>query len=224
MIRAMGPCWLLCLLAACDFDAAFTRYCDNNPNCPTADAAGAADTAQPRDAADAPPLLPIPPPRNCGPFNPCSNPNEFCHPFGLVCMTTCMTAADCPPWLDTCVEIRDPSGTVWSPKVCTCNSVSVCSDYQDGFTCNLVDSLCERLCRSTSDCYLFAPPRVCDQFQGTCLLSSAPCHSNPDCPSPFLPRCDPYSLRCTGCVSFYDCVGRPDGNTQCSATGACTTP
>jgi hypothetical protein len=209
---------LLGLLVACNFDAAFRRYCENNPQC-DGGTAGPSDGLPGRDAADAG-GPPIPPPRNCGPYNPCPFATEVCHPFGSVCMQTCTTAADCPPWLDTCTEIRDPYGTVYTPKVCTCTLAQACNNYQDGFTCNPLDSLCERFCASTPECYSFQGPRVCDQVSGLCLLSSAICRSNLDCPTAIQPRCDPVILRCAGCVTFYDCAGR----TVCGPNGACISP
>ena len=223
MTRAACMMALLLVAATCNFDAALRRYCDNNPHCP-AGAGGAGGAAQGRDGGDAQGLPPIPPPRNCGPYNACPYPNQVCHPFGSVCMQTCNTSADCPSWLDTCTEIRDPNGTVWTPKVCTCTSAQICNNYADGFTCSPVDSLCERLCATTPDCYPFYPPRVCDQLSGLCRVSTTPCNSNLDCPTAAQPHCDPVILRCTGCASFYDCNGRPDGRTQCGSTGACVSP
>jgi hypothetical protein len=211
---------LLVLTTACNFDEAFRRYCENNPQCD-------GGTTRPSDGSAAREVVsgpPIPPPRNCGPYNPCPYPGEVCHPFGLVCLQSCTSAADCPPWLDTCTEIRDPNGTVWTPKVCTCTRAQVCADYQDGFTCNSLDGLCERLCATTPDCYGFQGPRVCDQLYGLCLLSSAICRSNADCPTAIQPRCDPVILRCAGCATFYDCAGRPDGRTVCGSNGTCAAP
>ncbi len=230
---------LLGLAASCDFNAAFKRYCEKNPQC-LADAGSGPETGSALDAADAVVAVDavdavlavdagssprIPPPRTCGPSGECQNPKEVCHPFGQVCMMTCDTSADCPPWLDNCVEIRDPGSAVRAPKVCACTSAQICNSYANSsatvFTCNPSDNLCEPLCASAQDCAMFQPPRVCDQASGRCQITSSPCSGNADCPSAAQPRCDPGSQRCTGCVSPGDCASRTDGFTQCSPTGSC---
>jgi hypothetical protein len=237
---------LLGLAASCNFDAAFKRYCEKNSQC-LADAGSGPETGSASDAADAVVAVDavdavvavdavdaensprIPPPRTCGPSGECQNPKEVCHPFGQVCMMTCDTSADCPPWLDNCVAIRDSSGGPRTPKVCTCTSAQICNSYANSyttvFTCNPSDNLCERLCSSAQDyCAMFEPPRVCDQTSGRCQSSTSPCSSNTDCPSASQPRCDPVNQRCTGCISPADCAGRPDGFTQCGPTGSCVGP
>lgn len=211
---------LLAFALSCDFDAAFKHYCENNPQCK----ADAGTAGQARDGGDAVSATPIPPPRTCGPTNPCATPFEVCHPFGLVCMTTCNSPADCPPWLDTCTAIRDAYGTVYTPKVCTCTSAQICNSYASIFTCNPSDNLCERLCATTQDCVGFQPPRVCDELSGLCVVVPPTCYSNANCPLAAQPRCDPFSLRCTGCVSPSDCAARLDGFTQCSPDGSCVSP
>lgn len=136
-------------------------------------------------------------------------------------MTVCNTAADCPRYLDTCVEIKDPSGNARTPKVCTCTSAQVCNSYSAGFTCNPTDSLCERLCASSPDCSVFQPARICDQLSGLCLSATPSCSSNSDCQSASQPHCDSVTLRCTGCVTDSDCASRPDGLVKCGSGGSC---
>lgn len=227
----------LALAGGCfDFDAAHRRYCENNPQC-ASDAKPATDTtpdaniapnaehdAQPDSPADIPPPHNIPPPDNCGPSMPCQGQNEICHPFGYVCLQMCNSSADCPPWLDTCTEIRDPYGFVYTPKVCACNTAEICDSYSSGFACNLIDSLCERECADDSDCSVFQPPRLCDQLIGLCVPSIQICYVNSNCPSPTHPRCDPVSGRCVRCGSSDDCAGRGDGLSRCSDVGACVAP
>ena len=197
-------------------------YCENNPQC-QADSGTVADAAQSGDGSDAEDAPPIPPPQNCSPSNPCADPSEVCHPFGQVCMMTCNTSADCPPWLDTCTEIHDPTnGAARTQKVCTCTRPHVCNGYANGFTCNFSDGLCERLCEGTQDCSGFQPPRVCDHLG--CQIAAPTCFGNANCPSADQPRCDPTSLRCIGCISSSDCADRTDGLTQCNAAGACVIP
>jgi hypothetical protein len=139
-------------------------------------------------------------------------------------MRICGTSADCPPWLDACTEIRDPTGSTRPPKVCTCTSAKICSSHTNGFTCNPSDNLCEPYCETSQDCSGFRPPRVCDKFSGLCQISTSSCSGNADCTFAAQPRCDPVILQCVGCVSPSDCAGRADGFTQCSPTGACMSP
>ncbi len=217
---------LAAFAGSCDFASAFQRYCANNPRCLTdagAIDAGMIDAQAAGDAADANNGPPIPPPTNCGPSGGCATPSQVCHPFGQVCMNLCNTSADCPPYLDTCVEIRDPAGNVRTPKVCTCTSAQVCNTYSAGFTCNPADSLCEPLCASGGDCAMYQPPRFCDQLSGLCQSTIPSCSSGADC-SPGQPRCDPVTLRCTGCVTDSDCSGRLDGLVTCGVSGSCVVP
>jgi hypothetical protein len=226
--------WLLLCGGCFDFDAAYRRYCDYNPQC-------ASDASAPRDAVpeanpdvyittdaerNAPLDLPVDilPPRNCSLSMPCQGQNEVCHPFGYVCMQRCNSSADCPPWLDTCTEIRDPYGFVYTPKVCTCNTAQICDSYSSGFACNLLDSLCEKECASTNACSGFQPPRLCDELLGLCLASIQTCYVNANCPSPTQPRCDPISALCVSCVSSEDCAGRGDGFARCNDDGTCVAP
>jgi hypothetical protein len=190
------------------------------------------------DSADDAPIMPNPDgdsdaqvtpelplqPKNCGPANPCTSPNEVCHPLGQVCMTTCTTSADCPPWLDTCTDVRDPRGGGRTARVCGCTGAQVCNNYANGFTCNPFDNLCERSCQTQQDCSGFMPPRKCDTFSGWCQSTLPACANNADCPSASQPRCDPTASRCVGCIQPSDCAGRSDGLTQCSPGGACSGP
>ena len=248
---ALGP--LVFLAASCNFDAAFQRYCEGNPSCPRADAGAGPETA-PDTPPDAPPdaspdistgpdsslgppdsgfgrdlfgdgfpPLPPPPPTSCRQDNDCGA-NEVCHPVGNVCMLTCNTVDDCPPYLDTCAGITDQDGApLGTRKVCQCQIADNCASYARNFTCNPFDNLCERMCRGNQECQIFDPQRVCSQGSGWCQRASGSCSSNRDC-QPSQPRCDSVSLRCAGCVAASDCANRPDGLTQCGSTGACVPP
>jgi hypothetical protein len=222
---------------ACNFDAAMDHYCANNPRCfrdagvpgprdassndsPVADAAGPSPDA----AADLAPSPPIWPPMSCGTSNGCNGPSQICHPFAQVCLALCTSVADCPSYLDTCTEILDPEGNARTPKVCTCSSAQACNGYSAGFTCNPTDGLCERLCASTRECGFFQPMRFCDRLSGMCQSTTPSCSTNSDCHSPGQPRCDPVTLRCTGCVSNSDCSTRTDGLLTCGTNGSCVSP
>jgi hypothetical protein len=242
--------WCLALLAAassCDFDAAFRRYCEQSGECARDASAGPEASSGPevssgpeassgpevssgpetgpgQDSDDGPAGGRIPMPRSCGPNNDCG-PEQICHPVGQVCMKTCNSPDDCPQWLDTCIEIRDQNGSVRTPKVCTCSSAVVCSDFGGGnFTCHPTDQLCERYCSSAQDCDKFQPPRVCEKTLGLCESSAPACTSNADCPYAAQPHCDLPSRRCMGCLSSSDCADRPDGLTQCGPNGGCVSP
>ena len=220
---------LLGIVASCNFDAAFKRYCENNPQCVRDSSVGpeigfqpetssGPETSPPRDAGDAATSMTLPLPRICGPSLPCAGPRDVCHPSGQVCMTTCNGPADCPPW-DTCAPLR-ALGSGPGTSVCTCTSAQVCNSYASNLTCNPADNKCERLCASDQDCWMFQPPRVCDPVYSVCVS----CSANTDCPSANQPHCDSVSFRCTGCVGPLDCSYRTDGLTQCSSNGSCVSP
>jgi hypothetical protein len=247
---------LLLLPAGCDFDGAFKRYCQGNPQCRSdarpetglqaKDAATGAGTGpEIKDAAEGPEtgleikdaatgaetgpdtaFLPprILPPRNCTSSDQCQGPDNVCHPFGKVCLKSCSSAADCPPWLDTCAEIRDPYGTASTPKVCTCSMAASCDKAASGFACNFLDGLCEKECQGPSECAYFQPPRVCDQMAGLCMATMPNCSVNAHCPAPSQPRCDTVNRRCVSCASNNDCVSRPDGLARCDLNGSCIAP
>lgn len=249
MRRFRMACLLLAWAASCNFDAAFERYCQNNPRCARPDGATGLETApdtvpdttpdmtvppdtpvMPADGGFGrdllgdgfPPLLP-PPPRSCRQDNDCSA-KEVCHPLANVCMKTCATFDDCPPFLDTCAELSDEGGVPMSTiQVCQCRIADNCASYARNFTCNAYDNLCERMCRSNQDCQIFDPPRVCSVTSGLCQRASGSCSSNRDC-QPSQPRCDLVASHCAGCLGPLDCAYRPDGLTQCSPTGACVSP
>jgi hypothetical protein len=162
-------------------------------------------------------------PKSCGRNDDCG-PDQICHPLGQVCMKTCNDKADCPQWLDTCAEIRDPNGGGRTPRVCQCSSATVCNSIGGDFTCHPTDNLCERLCSRAEDCGMFQPPRLCEPVSGLCLNPGSSCASNLNCPSPAEPRCDLASRRCMGCLGSVDCASRPDGLTQCSPDGSCVPP
>jgi hypothetical protein len=230
---------LLALLAAapcCDFDAAFKRYCQDNPLCGRDAAIGpeagpevgaeagpesGPEASPERDVGQVDKPPPIPLPQICGRIEECNGANQICHPFAGVCVTTCETSDDCPRWLDTCAEIREPGGPTRSPKICTCSSSQVCANYTSLFVCNPADNLCEPLCAVDQDCGKYQPERVCDQATHLCQRL---CFGGRDCPSAAQPRCDSTTQLCAGCASNSDCYDRPDGLTECSSTGACVYP
>jgi len=219
--------------SSCDFKSALDRYCAHNPQC-AADAgikdANASDGAlvnndsPPDQMADTAQAMSIPPPVNCGTSTRCMYPNQICHPFGQVCLTLCNSSEDCPPYLDTCVEIRDPFGKILTPKVCTCSSAEACNNYSDGFACNPIDGLCEPLCAINQNCAMFQPPRTCDKVYGLCQKGMRPCSGNSDCFLSGLPRCDPITQRCMSCIDDSDCSSRPDGLLRCGPDGSCLSP
>jgi hypothetical protein len=168
-------------------------------------------------------LMAIRPPRSCSSPTDCNGLNEICHPFGQVCMTTCRTSTDCPPWLDACAEISDPSGARRSPKVCGCTPWSSCDSYVPGFRCNPADNLCEPPCHTTFDCSVFQQPRVCNPDTNFCSPTQS-CLSDADCYSAAQPHCDLTLSSCVGCVSAADCSGRVDGLSECSPNGSCVRP
>ncbi|MBN2575741.1 MAG: hypothetical protein JXP73_14340 [Deltaproteobacteria bacterium] len=228
--------WSLCGLVAvalsCDFDAAFERYCENNPACQKDAAAGpeagpdsGPETDPNRDAGEGERSRSIALPKVCGRNNEgCDSRNEVCHPFGQVCMRKCETADDCPPWLDTCAEIREPGGQARTGRVCMCSSTKVCNSYDADFVCHNADNLCEPLCENDDDCSRYQPTRFCDRLTSQCVRDVRICLGNWDCPSAAQPHCDPVSQRCTGCVDDSDCSERPDGLVQCGPTGSCVAP
>jgi hypothetical protein len=141
--------------AACDFDAAFDRYCDANPSCHPdggAESLDAGATARP-----------WPTPRNC----PDCGPGEICHPFGKVCMRVCVSPADCPAGESACVVV-DMNGSPSAQRVCTCDG----SSCGAGAHCSPVDDLCEEPCADNAGCASFWPPRKCKD--GLCLPPPAP--------------------------------------------------
>jgi hypothetical protein len=225
---------LLGLATGCNFDAAFQRYCKDNPQCQQDSGTGGnlngspdSGSGQKLDGGSGWGQLPMQPPRSCLSNAQCNTPSEICHPFTLICLLTCASAVDCPPWLGVCTEIVNPfSGVPLTAKVCLCTGASACNSYASGFTCHPGDGICEKLCSGPQDCTSFGSPRSCDLQTGWCVYSPPlpPCVSNADCPSPTQPRCDPGSFVCVGCLSAQDCIGWPGGLTQCSLTGACVAP
>jgi hypothetical protein len=242
---------LLATTAACNFDEAFQRYCENNPQCPKQDAApdlaSEPDSSTTPDLPDKPDLPEKPdlpgepglpswpdtasmPPRDAAPGdklppsvpNSCGTSND-CAPneYCHPINHVCMIA--CSTRAD-CPEYLDTCAEIQGERrlrVCICTNNRSCANF--GFVCHLTDNLCEPDCSTTEDyCYYtFQPPRVCDP-SGMCQL---PCRGNWDCRSPNQPRCDLTSQLCIKCVDVTDCSGRPDGLTQCDdQTGACVRP
>lgn len=209
---------LLGLLGACNFDAAFSRYCQNNPNCkpdagkdlgpnPSPDLGPdlSMDTFVPPDSGrpdgggggrpdsgggGLPPFFM----RSCASPADCNAPMETCHPTTQTCIPTCRSPADCPYWLDACIDPRGPFGGPTSmPRICACSNSQVCRQLSPDFSCNAADNLC-----------------------------TPPCYSNADCPTLRTPRkCSPFSNVCVECVETTDCSGRTDGFTECDSRGLC---
>ena len=229
-------------VASCNFDAAFNRYCSGNSRCqadagsapeagpetgpeaarpeaaPEAGPEAGPETGQGNDVGDADPWRPISFPKNCSASGGCSAPDEICNPREQVCMKTCNSQIDCPPWLDLCIDPRFSS--MRGPKVCSCTASS-CNKYASGYTCNPLNGQCERICTTDQDCSSFQPARTCEQVSGLCQPIPQTCSSNSDCHLPDHPRCDPVALVCSGCLSASDCTGRSDGFSQCSPSGGC---
>jgi len=163
---------------------------------------------------------PSSPPRSCMSTGDCLS-GEMCHPTGRVCVSTCRSRGECPPWLD-CVDLLDPSGGSRNTKVCACTGTPRCDTAApgSGYRCNPMDGLCEPSCSSSDDCANFQPARTCDLVWTVCVPS---CTTNADC-SFALPRCDSESNRCIGCQNNVDCADRSDGLSVCTFTGACGNP
>jgi hypothetical protein len=213
--------WLLLFVtAACNFDAAFSRYCRDNPNC--------RQDAAPEDAAlatgqDSAPDLSVDSGQavvatsrwhtckdGCRDTEACS-PSNVCVP-----VSDCKEVSDCPAGSGDCARVypNDSSG----PMFCTCTARSCKGDTR----CHYLDRICEPDCGSDSECEAinFDPPRPhCDRTSGLCVQ----CLFDADCSSPLLPRCDPYVGVCAACQSSSDCSGRTDGLTECAA-GVCVLP
>ena len=246
-MKSSGIATMLSLfgLASCNFDAAFNRYCENNPRCqgdagpkletapasdvapmsdlrPTPDVAPTLEVGQGSDVNDAESRPPIPQPMTCSPPNRCSSAGEFCHPISQICVKTCNGPADCPPWLVSCSDTL--GGPPRGQKFCSCSATS-CNSYAPGFVCDSTDGLCKPICTTDQDCSGGPVPRACDQMSGVCVPTPQTCSSNIDCTSQALPHCDPTTLLCTGCVTAADCAGRTDGGaSQCGPGGYCVGP
>lgn len=230
---------------SCNFDAAFNRYCENNPRCMADSGTGpdvtqnfdvnrddvsmadvstddvSTDDASTDDASADDAMQYIPAPKSCGGHSNFCASNEVCNPYGQVCMQTCTTLNDCPKWFDSCAEVHDNK---YPQKVCSCTSNDSCSSYAGAFLCNKLDGLCERSCAISQDCFAFEPIRTCDIKAALCQPSTLSCASGAGCVSAAQPRCDIAIGRCLGCILPSDCAGRPDGQTECSASGACVSP
>jgi hypothetical protein len=149
-MRAWGlPVLAAALAAACNFDAAFDRYCESNPLCKPDSGAALSDAG----SSDGSRAGTWPMPRNC---TDCQS-DEICNPFGKVCMRTCTSAADCLVGEDSCIALLDPGGNPLPQKTCTCTA----SSCGGGAQCSQVDNLCEERCSSNADCNFFHPPRMC---------------------------------------------------------------
>lgn len=225
-LRALG--WALgltALLGACNFDAAFSRYCQNNPHCnPDAGFGPEVKPAPPPDLGPsagpdlAPDLAPdlgpdapfgpppgrqdaggVPPlwvPRSCNSPGDCIVPIETCHPSSRICIPTCQSSADCPSQFD-CIEVPGAPGDPNPPaRICACSGTLACSQFSPSFRCNRFDNLCEPPCNSTVDCSMYWPARMCN----------------------------PYYNNCVECVISADCNNRSDGRSECDFTGRCIRP
>jgi hypothetical protein len=216
---------LIPILAACNFNAAFSRYCQNNPHCvPDAGRGPEVRPAPPPDLGPdlgrdvgldlRPDLGPdliadafvgpgradsgaTRPPGSCTSPADCNVPMETCHPSILICMPTCRSPADCPSGLDVCIEARGQPGDPNPPaKICACSGSQVCGQLGPNFRCNRLDNLCQSACYSTADCSFLRPSRLCDTFTNACVE----------------------------CVTSDDCLKRSDGRTECFPPGRCMPP
>jgi hypothetical protein len=217
--------WLLVgLLGACNFDAAFARYCQDNPRCrvdagrdPDAGSPPSPDVAPitvpdmaPDTAFNGPDLGVDSPasartdgggggfvPKSCTSPTDCNLSRETCHPASLICIPTCRSRDDCPAWLDTCIEARVQPGDPNPPaKICACSGSQVCGLLAPNFRCNRADGLCEPSCYSSADCATLRPARMCDPFKNVCVE----------------------------CMVSSDCSNRSDGLTECDSIGKCVKP
>jgi hypothetical protein len=214
---------VLVAISSCNFETAFEQYCASSGKCPGPEA-GPPDTRGTPDAASQAEVTPeLSLPRACWGSGDCA-PDELCHPMNQVCVRRCATPADCPRelGLDSCedLQLREPGGPDHL-RICKCSGWQACESVASNFICSSEDRLCEPKCTQTADCAGFAQLRVCDPVSGTCRR---PCLGSRDCNDPTLPRCDPVAQMCTGCVDAIDCSNRPDGNNQCSSSGACVRP
>jgi hypothetical protein len=210
--------WFACV--GCNFDAAFNRYCQGNPNCRPDAARG--PEVRPVPSPDvtppdlAPPVTPDvgpalgvdapvdatfgrfdvgggPPPirpfRSCSSPADCNGPGETCHPGTQVCIPTCRSPSDCPPWLDKCIDVRgQPGGPNPPTRICACSNSQICGQYLPNSRCNDADNLCQPACYSSADCSGLNPPRMCNPFTQICVecITSTDCSSRdglPDCDS-----------------------------------------
>lgn len=223
MNRFLAPLLGACLAvaaAACDFDAAFARYCQGNAACETG---GGGGTGGGNDgggggsggggSGGGEPASP----RSCSYFFDC-RPGEVCLPAARVCARRCESVEDCPDGLDACEPVADS----WPlpEQVCTCRGPISCAKANPGTTCSPMDRICEPRCAGDADCAGFSPPRVCDGATGVCLG----CRADADCPNAVAPRCDFAVHRCAGCLRDENCAGRADGRTTCSPRGVCVAP
>lgn len=219
---------LIPILAACNFNAAFSRYCQNNPRC-VPDAGSGPEVRSPpppdlgpdlgRDVAPdlrpdlgpdlSPDLIadaPVGPGRVdsgwprplgiCTSPADCNVPMETCHPSAQICIATCRSSSDCPPGLDTCIDVRLQPGDPSPPaRICACSNSLACGQMASNFRCNGLDKLCQPPCYGSADCSMFRL-RVCNQFTNICVE----------------------------CVAATDCSNRSDGATECDSTGKCVRP
>jgi hypothetical protein len=221
---------LIGLGSSCNFDAAFARYCSNNPYC-RGDAAsdrvaGPGESAVPADVAGDAYVAVVDAglgwPPSCESSSDCPGPAQIC--IKQMCMTTCSTNGDCPPGNDFCVGSGGPGSEPPPPTrggLCICRSSYSCAAMANGFLCNPGDGLCEPPCYQPADCATLVPPRACDTDDHLCKPW---CSSNMSCPESYQPHCDATSGLCGGCVSQDDCSGRTDGLTECSSIGVCASP
>ena len=200
---------LIGLGLSCNFDAAFARYCSNNPYC-RGDAAS--DRGQDQMSPQCQPMS-----RamlmwqwstqasagraSCESSSDCPGPAQIC--IKQMCMTTCSANGDCPPGNDFCVGSGGPgsepppglSGRYGPTRggLCICRSSYSCAAMANGFLCNPGDGLCEPPCYQPADCATFVPPRTCDTDDHLCKPW---CRSNMSC-SGVLPaalRCDQWPV------------------------------
>jgi hypothetical protein len=230
--------------SSCNFDAAFARYCSDNPRC-QGDAAGdwqhgpagsaATDEAGGEVSSEGglETEAAVLPTMSCATDDNCAGPGQICRQH--MCMTTCSGNGDCTLGNDTCFGIAGlgpgllpgdclPGSDACDSApvgLCVCVSSYSCQSVASGFLCNPIDRLCEAPCYETEDCATFVSPRACDTDDHFCKPT---CSSNASCPDPYQPRCDPTTGLCGVCVEAADCSSRPDGLTECGSFGACVSP
>lgn len=221
---------LFSLLAACNFDAAFSRYCQNNPNCKPDSGKDLVSSPSPDLRPDLAPdlrpdLAPDLSPDLAPDLSPDLMPDTPVWPGrpdsgGTRAYRNCTSPADCNAPMETC----HPTALMC---VLTCRSPSDCSLGLD--TCEVRgqpgdSSPSARICACSNSlaCGQMAPGFRCNKTDRLC---QPPCYGAADC-TMFSPArvCDPFSNTCVECVVSIDCSNRSDGRTECDSIGRCVRP
>ncbi len=209
--------WILLfvLVAACNFDAAFDRYCKDNPNC-RGDASGASlDGAQ--DSGSGGGTGAVTPAScksqaDCGPDKGCYMPAGVCVPTSKCQFSGDRSPGGCPP--GSRCALLDPRNRA-GDTFCACSPASCGVDR-----CHVLDLICEPRCHRDSECQDFDPPRYCSEQSVSCVPY---CRSDQNCPREEGPFCNPEG-KCVECLSSADCENSSDGRTECTASGTCDFP